>query len=240
MIPSSERPSWVTRLAAYLRQHHLALLALFVALGGTSYAAVKLPAKSVGTAQLKSHAVTPAKLSASTIKRLKGNTGATGPQGPAGAQGQPGPQGQPGTQGTPGGRGQDGPPGPTASASTNSATAVLLTTSSPVTVISADITTTFPSRIVATAALDIERDSGNSGNVTCKLQIAPSPFTSYVDLGHQGLFYAPGSGGEETMMPLTAGVLEAAGSYRVRARCDTAGSSGAFIGGDLTLIAAAS
>ena len=37
-------------------------LALFIALGGVSYAAVKLPAKSVGTKQLKTGAVTSAKV----------------------------------------------------------------------------------------------------------------------------------------------------------------------------------
>lgn len=41
----------------YLGRHHLALLALFVALGGVSYAAVKLPANSVGTRQLKANSV---------------------------------------------------------------------------------------------------------------------------------------------------------------------------------------
>ena len=40
----------------------VACIALFVALGGTSYAAVKLPANSVGTAQLKNGAVTGAKV----------------------------------------------------------------------------------------------------------------------------------------------------------------------------------
>lgn len=39
-----------------------ATIALFVALGGASYAAVALPANSVGTRQLRSGAVTPAKL----------------------------------------------------------------------------------------------------------------------------------------------------------------------------------
>ncbi|MGZ4182357.1 MAG: hypothetical protein ACXVUL_16940, partial [Solirubrobacteraceae bacterium] len=37
-------------------------VALFVALGGTSYAALKLPANSVGTRQIKNHAITPIKL----------------------------------------------------------------------------------------------------------------------------------------------------------------------------------
>ena len=40
----------------------VALIALFVALGGTGYAALKLPANSVGTKQLKKNAVTGAKV----------------------------------------------------------------------------------------------------------------------------------------------------------------------------------
>src|SRR3954453_23873514 len=40
----------------------VAFVALLVAIGGTSYAVVRLPAKSVGTAQLKSNAVTGAKV----------------------------------------------------------------------------------------------------------------------------------------------------------------------------------
>jgi hypothetical protein len=45
------------RFFTYLARQHLALLALFIALGGVSYAAVKLPANSVGTSQLKNNAV---------------------------------------------------------------------------------------------------------------------------------------------------------------------------------------
>ena len=41
-----------------------ATLALIIALGGTSYAVTALPRNSVGTAQLKAHAVTKAKLAA--------------------------------------------------------------------------------------------------------------------------------------------------------------------------------
>lgn len=48
-----------------------ASLALFVALGGTSYAAIKLPAKSVGTIQLKSRAVTKAKLAPRAVDTSK-------------------------------------------------------------------------------------------------------------------------------------------------------------------------
>lgn len=45
----------------------VACLALTVALGGTSYAAVRLPANSVGTKQLKRNAVTSAKVRPNTL-----------------------------------------------------------------------------------------------------------------------------------------------------------------------------
>jgi hypothetical protein len=45
----------------------VACLALTVALAGTSYAAIRLPANSVGTAQLKSGAVTGAKVQRNTL-----------------------------------------------------------------------------------------------------------------------------------------------------------------------------
>jgi hypothetical protein len=50
-------------MLGYLRRHHLALIALFIALGGTSYAATRLPADSVGTSQIRNGAVTASKLS---------------------------------------------------------------------------------------------------------------------------------------------------------------------------------
>jgi len=62
----------------------VALLALFVALGGTGYAAFSLPRDSVGTAQLKNGAVTKRKISAKTRRSLRGKTGARGPVGPPG------------------------------------------------------------------------------------------------------------------------------------------------------------
>jgi hypothetical protein len=58
------------RVLAYLRRHHLAILALFIALGGTSYAATQLPANSVGTRQIRAGAVTPSKLSPALRSQL--------------------------------------------------------------------------------------------------------------------------------------------------------------------------
>jgi hypothetical protein len=76
----------------------VACLALFIALGGASYAAFKLPKNSVGTKQLKNGAVTEAKVKDGSLlsKDFKagqlpggaiGPRGAVGPQGPAGPAG---------------------------------------------------------------------------------------------------------------------------------------------------------
>jgi hypothetical protein len=75
----------------YIRAHHVALIALFVALGGTSYAAIRLPANSVGTKQLKKNAVTLKKIKPGARKALRGRRGATGPPGTNGQPGPPGP-----------------------------------------------------------------------------------------------------------------------------------------------------
>ena len=84
----------------------VAAIALLVALGGASYAAVSLPRNSVGTAQLKNGAVTPPKVSKKTVALFKGQRGAAGPRG---SQGPPGSQG---TQGPAGPQGIQGPQGP--------------------------------------------------------------------------------------------------------------------------------
>jgi hypothetical protein len=49
----------------------IALIALFVAMGGGAYAAIKLPKNSVGTKQLKKNAVTSSKIKASAVKGSK-------------------------------------------------------------------------------------------------------------------------------------------------------------------------
>jgi hypothetical protein len=59
----------------------MATIAVFIALGGVSYAALKLPKNSVGTKQIKNGAVTPPKVSPATVTMFKGAKGDTGPQG---------------------------------------------------------------------------------------------------------------------------------------------------------------
>jgi hypothetical protein len=79
----------------FLRQNAIAMLALFLALGGTSFAAASL----INGASIKAHTIAKSKLTNKAIKQLKGNRGRTGPAGPAGAQGS---QGVQGVQGVPG------------------------------------------------------------------------------------------------------------------------------------------
>ena len=84
---------------SYLRRHHLALLALFVALGGTAAATTALvPRNSVGTRQVINGSLQKADLSKKTVKLLKGNRGAPGAPGLRGAQGPTGLTGPPATR----------------------------------------------------------------------------------------------------------------------------------------------
>jgi len=76
-------------MLAFLRRNAIALLALFVALGGASYAAIRLPANSVGTRELRDNAVTAAKvkdrsLRAGDFARGQLQRGRTGPPGAPG------------------------------------------------------------------------------------------------------------------------------------------------------------
>jgi hypothetical protein len=88
----------------HLRGNVVAYLALSVALGGTSYAAVKLPRNSVGTTQIKADAVTSAKVRNGSLlaKDFKAGQLRAGPQGAQGPQGPQGPQGEKGDTGAAG------------------------------------------------------------------------------------------------------------------------------------------
>ena len=94
----------------HIRRNLVSYLALFVTLGGTSYAAVKLPRNSVGSAQLENNAVTSRKvrdhsLLARDFRAHQLPAGPQGQAGPAGPQGARGPAGGIGRQGSRGAAG---------------------------------------------------------------------------------------------------------------------------------------
>ena len=96
-------------MLTHLKANAIAYAALFVALGGTSYAAVKLPAGSVGTKELRHDAVTKSRIHRDAVTSLRvldhtlkavdfapgqlkaGPKGDQGPTGAAGAKGDVGP-----------------------------------------------------------------------------------------------------------------------------------------------------
>jgi hypothetical protein len=55
----------------YVKRHHIGMLALFVALGGTSYAATQLPRNSVGTSQIRNGSVTATKIHNGAVNSAK-------------------------------------------------------------------------------------------------------------------------------------------------------------------------
>ncbi len=57
----------MTRLLAHIRSQSVGYAAIFIALGGTTYAAIGVPRGSVGAAQLRNHSITPVKLNRNSI-----------------------------------------------------------------------------------------------------------------------------------------------------------------------------
>lgn len=97
----------------------VALTALCIALGGTSYAAVKLPRNSVSSPQVRDGSLRASDFAAGQLPRgakgADGATGAAGSDGAAGATGPAGATGATGLTGATGAAGRDGRDGASAS-----------------------------------------------------------------------------------------------------------------------------
>ena len=110
----------------------IAVIALFIAIGGTATAASglidgkKIKPGTVTAKQIKNKTITTSKLAPGTVKALKGAQGPAGPAGPSGSNGAPGsngatgatgPAGAPGSNGATGATGATGPAGAPGAAS---------------------------------------------------------------------------------------------------------------------------
>jgi hypothetical protein len=94
----------------------MATLALFIALGGSSYAAVRLSANSVGSRQIKRDAVKESEIAKSAVESAEVRNGSLRSvdfaRMPLGAKGEKGALGPRGLKGVQGDRGPTGPHGP--------------------------------------------------------------------------------------------------------------------------------
>jgi len=107
----------IRALGRFLRRNTIALVALFVALGGTTYAAstALIGTNTVASPQVVNGSLQAKDLSAKARRALKadrgarGIVGARGARGPTGVQGAQGPRGLQGNQGIQGPQGLSGP-----------------------------------------------------------------------------------------------------------------------------------
>ena len=161
----------------HLRTNVIAYLALFVALGGTSYAAVTVSGKNIKDGSITARDIKKGSLKASLFAKgqlraaqgtradssgAEGARGAQGSAGAQGAQGPAGPQGPRGEAGATGDRGATGPAGPTFGTSVQGQDTRLTGCTSKVAA-STPITLTKPARILALGSGGFDFDPGEQG-----------------------------------------------------------------------------
>ena len=219
-------------LLDYLRRHHVALLALVIALGGTSYAAVQLPKNSVGTKQLRTKAVTPAKLSQEVRTQLAA-AGVAGPQGAPGPKGDPGAKGDTGEKGE---TGEKGDLGPTSAGIGGVNVSVTPTAGTPMTT-TTTVTLPKPGKVLVLVmgSFSVQCTSSCARQITVQIDGTTVP-------GAVGSVVA-NAGAEATQAIDIAGILPdvAAGTHTVTiaSRIASGVPSGISNGGDVRLVAIA-
>jgi len=200
----------------------IATLALFVALGGGAYAALKLPSNSVGTKQLKQNAVVSTKVKDASL--LAGDF-------------KPGelPQGKVGDQ---------GPPGPTASTFSSHAPAAVSIGATETQVMALTdgfsgglLVLSFDGRIVVNGSIWVSNGSGAATSVSCELKSAPEG-GAFIQFSNQTFSSLPANSGAQ--VPLVGAIDKPAGTYNVNVGCSSPGAQTFFLQGDLTALATAS
>ena len=236
-------------MAGHLRRNAVGYCALFVALGGTSWAAVTLPRNSIGTAQVKPGAITSSDVRDATLRRrdfargalpAAGGTGSTGTSGPAGPAGAPGPPGPQGATGPAGGRGEDGtdgqtgPGGPTEGVTSNGASISPPVGAVDETTATRTVTTTRPGRLFVTRFIPSSTVTCDTGGWRLHLAVDGTRVPGTVTPT-----YANASTVQNlTLQGVTAGVVSA-GSHTVAVNVECVDSvdlSRSVSGGEATVI----
>jgi hypothetical protein len=211
-------------------------LALVAALGGTSYAAIKLPRNSVHAKQIAAGAVRSAEVKNHSLKPVDF---AALPQGPKGDKGD---KGDPGAAGTP------GKDAVLATGSDSTSTDIdigALNTSVDSHQLRSVITTTAPGRIVAQAAITLKDKVPDTtlDDANCKISLDdPPPSLATGTLISQVISAALPDNSSTTHTDLAvtgrSGPLPA-GTYYVTLHCLAADNGATFDAGDLTVLAVA-
>jgi hypothetical protein len=218
----------------------VACIALVIALGGTGYAAIKLPRNSVGARQLKANAVTSAKVrnGSLTAKDFQSSTLLRGPRGPQGPKGDSaaGAGGASSTRLGYASRDLSIPGGASGAVGADFTDMIGLAVpagSFSYTSSSGPLTATAPSRIVASGQAVVFNGSaaGDDANVACQIVLfSPEPRV----IGNYTNALVPG-GNSFLPLAVSAGGDIEAGVYDVRLQCNTNHAAVTFHRGNLTV-----
>jgi len=213
----------------------VACIALVVALGGTGYAAIRLPRNSVGPAQLRTNAVTSAKVRNGSLsaKDFQSSALKRGPRGPQG------PKGDSATSVTArvafASRDTYASPGPGAITLTTTPNDVIglgvAAGTSNYTASSGRITVDGPSRLIADGQAVILNAAATRGDVGCRLALVGSD--TRVLGNYVNAFVEAGNG--YLPVAVSAGTDVEAGTYDVRLQCFSGSPSIQFHRGNLTV-----
>lgn len=152
----------------------MATVAVFIALGGGAYAALKLPKNSVGSKQIKRGAVTSRKVRNGSLKSVDFRAGQlpagpTGPSGPQGARGRSGPRGARGLTGARGPKGDPGRSALTPLASGEKVRGVFSGSSGPTTgEMSTGVTLPIPAPTALDDAHVVVKGGADNGDASCQ------------------------------------------------------------------------
>lgn len=244
------------RLVRHVRQQFVGYIALFIALGGVSYAAVALPKNSIRSKQIAPGAVKASELGRNAVNSAKvkdgsllpkdfaagaitGSSTTAGPQGPPGPQGPQGVKGDTGATGPQGSTGATGPPGPTASAAASSDTNSSIT-SGVNNVLSATITVGVPSRLLVASNTEIDADGGNNDDAFC-YQSKGATGAGADDISKRVTIDIPDTNLDRGNIANHGSLEVAPGTYTIRVFCgvNVAGQVIQFDSGDMFVIATA-
>jgi hypothetical protein len=201
----------------------ISLIALFVALSGTSYAVSKLPKNSVGNKQLKKNAVTSKKVKDRSLLARDFKPG----QLPAGAAGAAG------TNGARGATGATGPAGPTAVAFSPVIAATALPTDGVATVVastpaSASVTNPGPLALEENSSVIVNMSVGIRNNVAavvaaaCKVEERHD--VSWTSIGNTSADIDAGPSRDDTLS-FTKGIVLPPETYDFRLACEPSADS---------------